>query len=434
MNQKIILSSFVLLLFAIAAGGSINGDDIGNFFIIILVVVGVIAVGAIIANIVQNQNKKKRLELIKEDEQHSKDIDRSLYIGDDRCKIYFDATQKKVMIMRVMTEGIKKVYVEDFDFPGKSLANYHSPYFNVYDSNRRKLLSGSYNDFNIDFTVTDMSVKDKNSDVEVKNTIIPTLLSHSTTKTSASASVDTKYYNILIDEARGFMAITESGKFKQAFNYINTNSLPQKIGSKSYITTTGIGNYKFIMDDFFKVLVIITHSSYELFNYSDIIEVSYEENGNQLYTKSAARTVGGAVVGGVLMGGAGAVVGGLSGASKQNKEIKNMDIKILLRNTSRTSCVLNFKAVDKVLVTKNDADRQLYEKYLKHANQAKDTLAVIIDNAKQVNDSSIKLVAQVPTTLQTSIADELAKLAKLKADGILTDEEFQMQKSKLLGL
>ena len=33
---------------------------------------------------------------------------------------------------------------------------------------------------------------------------------------------------------------------------------------------------------------------------------------------------------------------------------------------------------------------------------------------------------------QTSVADELAKLAKLKADGILSEEEFQSQKSKLL--
>ena len=432
MKLKFILSSLVLLLFAITAGGSIDEDDIGNFFIFILVAVVVIAVAAIITIIVSNQNKKKRLELIQKDEQNSEVIDRSLYIGDDRCKIYFDTTQKKVMIMRVMTKGIKKVYVEDFEFSGKSLANYYSMYFNVYDSTNRKLLTGSYNDFNIDFTVTDMSEKDKNNDVKVNSTIVPILFSHSTTKTSASTS-DTKYYNILVDEARGFMAITEAGKLKHSFNYINANSLPQKTGSKSHITTTGIGNYKFIMDDFFKVLVIIKPGSYELFNYCDIIEVSYEENGNQLYTKSAARTVGGAVVGGVLMGGAGAVVGGLSGASKQNKEIKNMDIKILLRSTSRTSCVLNFNAVDKVLVTKKDADRQLYETYLKQANQAKDTLAVIIDNAKQVNNSVVKQIVKAPIH-QGGIADELAKLAKLKAEGILTDEEFQIQKSKLLGL
>ena len=39
---------------------------------------------------------------------------------------------------------------------------------------------------------------------------------------------------------------------------------------------------------------------------------------------------GGAIVGGVLMGGAGAVVGGLSGNTKQNKVVNNMDIKIAL--------------------------------------------------------------------------------------------------------
>jgi hypothetical protein len=36
-------------------------------------------------------------------------------------------------------------------------------------------------------------------------------------------------------------------------------------------------------------------------------------------------------------------------------------------------------------------------------------------------------------TSQLNIADELEKLAKLKESGILTDEEFQIQKKKLLG-
>jgi hypothetical protein len=31
-----------------------------------------------------------------------------------------------------------------------------------------------------------------------------------------------------------------------------------------------------------------------------------------------------------------------------------------------------------------------------------------------------------------SVADELAKLAKLKADGLLTEDEFAVQKAKLL--
>ena len=209
--------------------------------------------------------------------------------------------------------------------------------------------------------------------------------------------------------------------------------MPKKRGDKSTINTKGVGNYLFIMDDFFKVLVLVGSSTREIFNYSDIIEVSYEENGSQLYTKSAGRTVGGAIVGGVLMGGAGAVVGGLSGGSKQNKEIKNMDIKILLRSTSRTTCVLHFKDVDRVLKTKDETDRKLYETYVKNANQAKDILSIIIDNAKQSSAPIAQLVAQpVVAPSSSSVADELAKLAKLKADGILTEEEFQAQKSKLL--
>ena len=444
MKNKFYLSSLALVLFALLGGGSFSGEDIGFFFTIILVVAGVIIVVAIIFNIVLSNNQKKRLQMIKEDEQNSTDFDRSVFIGDDRCQLYFDASKKQVMIMRVMTEGIKKEYIDDFEFPGESLATYTgpvfnktytSPVFNVYDPTRRKLLTGTYNDLNIIHQVTSITEKDKNKNVAVNSSIQPTFKTLRTTQTSATSPVTNRLFNVLIEESHGLMAITESGMVKDVFNYINASSLPRKKGEKSTINTREIGNYLFLMDDFFKVLVLVGPGYYEFFNYSDIIEVSYEENGSQLYTKSAGRTIGGAIVGGVLMGGAGAVVGGLSGASKQNKEIKNMDIKILLRSTSRTSCVLHFKDVDRVLKTKEEADRKLYETYLKNANQAKDVLSVIIDDAKQASAPIAQPITQpVVAPASSSVADELAKLAKLKADGILTDEEFRVQKSKLLGL
>lgn len=132
------------------------------------------------------------------------------------------------------------------------------------------------------------------------------------------------------------------------------------------------------------------------------------------------------------MGGAGAVIGGLSGDTKQKREVKNMDVKILLRSTQRTSCTLQFKEVDRVLKTEIDTDRNLYESYIKNANKAKDILSVIIDEAKQTAATTIQQITQ-PVTVQTSsVADELSKLAKLKAEGILTEEEFLAQKSKLL--
>ena len=348
-------------------------------------------------------------------------------------KIYFDSNKKQVMLMRVTTDGIKKEYVDDFEYPGKELAIYSNPVFNIYDPIKRRLLSGSYSDYSINHQIISIAEKDNNKDVAINNTIQPRFRMFRTSRT-ASGMVKNNIYHILIEENRGLIAYCASGSVGSVFNYINANSLPKKRGEKSTVNTRAVGNYLFIMDDFFKVLVIAGENSHEVFNYIDIIEVSYEENGNQLYTKSAGRTVGGAIVGGVLMGGAGAVVGGLSGANKQNKEVKSIDIKILLRSTSRSSCVLHFKDIDRVLKTKEDSDRKMYETYTKNANEAKDILSVIIDNAKQIQVSAPvaqPLIQQVPSS-SSSIADELAKLAKLKADGILTEEEFQAQKAKLL--
>ena len=151
-------------------------------------------------------------------------------------------------------------------------------------------------------------LKDKNKDVAINNTIQPRFRMFRTSRTS-SGMVKNNIYHILIEENRGLIAYCVPKGVASVFNYINAGSLPSKRGEKSTVNTRAVGNYLFIMDEFFKVLVIVGESSHEIFNYTDIIEVSYEENGNQLYTKSAGRTVGGAIVGGVLMGGAGAVVG-----------------------------------------------------------------------------------------------------------------------------
>ena len=121
MKIKFFLSFLALVLFALLAGGSFDGEVIGIYIVFLLVMLGIVAVVSMIFNTIQSNNKKKRNQMIREDEQKSTDFDRSVFIGDDRCKLYFDASKKKVMIMRVMTEGIKKEYVDDFVyFPGRN--------------------------------------------------------------------------------------------------------------------------------------------------------------------------------------------------------------------------------------------------------------------------------------------------------------------------
>lgn len=429
MKSKIILSSLVLFFFSLLAAGSTKREE-ENFATLLLVAfVGVILI-AIITAIVKSINKKKRLQMIEKDERDSTDFDRSISIGDDRCKLYFDSAQKRVMIMQITTEGITKKYIDDFEYPGKNLTRFVDGLYLVYEPTTRRLLSGDFNGHYIN-EIDKLAGIDK-SGLTTKEPIPPSLNLLRTTYHS-SMTVDSRNIHVLSDEYHGLMAVVELGKL-YAFNYINAEKLSEKVGLKTTISIKKAGNYMFLMDSFFKVLVIIGRDKmHKSLNYSDIIEVSYIENGDQLFSKSTGRTVGGAIVGGVLMGGAGAVVGGLSGDSKQNKVVKNMDIKILLRNTDDTSCILHFMDSSNPLKTKEATDKSHYEEFLNNANKAKDLLSVIIDDVKQTATQSAPVIAQPSAPQSISVADELMKLAKLKADGILTEEEFVSQKKLLLG-
>ena len=59
-------------------------------------------------------------------------------------------------------------------------------------------------------------------------------------------------------------------------------------------------------------------------------------------------------------------------------------------------------------------------------------LAKVISAVKQANVSSQSQATQPAN--QSSVADELTKLATLKEQGILTEEEFTAKKKQLLGL
>ena len=137
--------------------------------------------------------------------------------------------------MRVTTDGIKKEYVDDFEFPGKELAIYSNPVFNIYDPVKRKLLSGSYTDYSVNHQITSIAEKDNNKDVAINNTIQPRFRMLRTSQTSSTGIVTNGLYNILIEENRGLIAVCVSGGVSKIFNYINANNLPKKRGEKFII-------------------------------------------------------------------------------------------------------------------------------------------------------------------------------------------------------
>ena len=197
-------------------------------------------------------------------------------------------------------------------------------------------------------------------------------------------------------------------------------------------TIKAFNDYAFVTDDVNEFIAIVTPTKIHLLRYADIVSISYEENGSDVFNKS----LGGAVVGGLLFGGVGAIVGGNTAKAKQNKEVRNMSIKILLKSTSDSTIILKIFEVGRdgsVLETKKDADRMHYEGLMKEVSGIKDIFSIIID----IVDKNLATKNTAPVTSlmsSASVADELTKLAKLKESGILSEEEFKAQKSKLLNL
>lgn len=165
--------------------------------------------------------------------------------------------------------------------------------------------------------------------------------------------------------------------------------------------------------------------AYIVIAYADLLSVAVVTDGVMISEKSTMRTVGGALVGGALMGGAGAVVGGLSGSATQGQKIGKVSVKFVLRDISTPSFEIAF--LDMMKIKPSDPEYHKVERALKKANEVKDLTSIVIDEVdrtEKVKSNNVKLVG--------SIADELEKLAELKAKGILTEEEFNAQKAKLL--
>lgn len=195
-------------------------------------------------------------------------------------------------------------------------------------------------------------------------------------------------------------------------------------------TIKAFNDFAFVTDDINKIVTIVAPFQIHVLRYSDIVSISYEENGNNVFNKS----LGGAVVGGLLFGGVGAIVGGNTAKATQNKEVRSMRMKILLKSTSNSKIILKIYEAGKdgsILETKNVADKIHYEGLIKEVTGIKDIFSIIID----IVDKDIAVQKNTFVTQSQpikSVADELAKLVKLKEAGYLSDEEFNVQKTKLL--
>ena len=143
------------------------------------------------------------------------------------------------------------------------------------------------------------------------------------------------------------------------------------------------------------------------------------ENGITITKFVRSSQLGGALIGGVALGGVGAIIGGLSGNTQSSDIINSIDLHLVVHDLQ--SPIHDIKLLN--LKTKKDSI--IYETAIQKARYWHSLIEVLIKKS----DSEEKISPQYNPNY---IADEIKKLADLKDSGILSQEEFQEQKERIL--
>jgi hypothetical protein len=162
-------------------------------------------------------------------------------------------------------------------------------------------------------------------------------------------------------------------------------------------------------------------------SYKDIISSEIYEDGTTLTKTSRMSQVKGALLGDLLGGSAGMVIGGLSGKKRSYHEIAQIVLRIIVNNTEKP--VYDIVFLDHT-VMKTSSE---YKMTIAKARHWHALITVLIKRADDNDTNKVNNAALNPPQSQPhSVDKEIVKLALLVKKGLLTEEEFRIQKKKLL--
>ena len=208
----------------------------------------------------------------------------------------------------------------------------------------------------------------------------------------------------------------------------NINTISKNIKNlKNYQSSNMIyshnNNYALSIDNTNNKICIANTTTTKLYDYSDLLAAELIKDGESITKSERGSQVVGAVIGGILLGGAGAVIGGLSGKKTTTEVINSLELKLTFSNSTYGERFTFFRKTNK-----NDDTKS----YIYKANRWMDLMnTIILKTEKENHENSHKKIDPAPSN-SFSIADEITKLKTLKDDGIITNAEFDAQKSKLL--
>ncbi len=155
-------------------------------------------------------------------------------------------------------------------------------------------------------------------------------------------------------------------------------------------------------------------------SYDDVLDFELLEDGGSI----AKGGLGRAVAGGLLFGGVGAVVGGVTGKKKSKQTCTSLKIKITLNDMTTPTEYIN------LITTETKKSSFIYQTCEKQAQEILSLFQVMCEQNKNAQEElqSNSVIQEI------SSADEIKKYKTLLDDGIITQEEFDAKKKQLLGL
>lgn len=161
---------------------------------------------------------------------------------------------------------------------------------------------------------------------------------------------------------------------------------------------------------------------------ANVMSVEVYEDGRTISQASRGRQVGAAFVGNFIAGGPGAVIGGLGAKVRSRDEIHDLTLRLTLDDVEFPLFDLK---LNKSVVLKGSV---LHSKLSSSARGWASLLeAMMRTTGPRISPgSSVEEEPQNASLPMLSLADELGKLAALRASGMLTDDEFTRLKQRLI--
>ena len=166
-----------------------------------------------------------------------------------------------------------------------------------------------------------------------------------------------------------------------------------------------------------KILFFSKNNKKYSFDYSQILQCEIDIDGVKFSQTSTSSMIGRAALGDVIGGSAGAIMGGATAKRTEKETISSMALKIIVHDTSNPIFTINF--LTRVV-------RKGVPEYKKKHAEVEKWHAIVSGLIR-----SGAPVAEKPIPAK-STSSELIDLHSLKEKGILTHEEFEKQKAKIL--